>query len=77
MQVAIEFVSVLRMAEQVRSTSPVICGEEVFAPLKDLEVFRRFRVDVELNTIAWETGADLASEYLYEKVSEVSAPPRT
>ena len=40
---------------------------EVFEPLKDAAVFRRFRVDSELNTIAWETGADLAPEYLYEK----------
>ena len=46
---------------------------EVFAPLQDVEVFRRFRVDTELNTIAWDTGADLAPEYLNDRVSEVSA----
>ncbi len=42
---------------------------EVFEPLKDLSVFRRFQLDTELNTITWETGADLAPEYLYEKVA--------
>ncbi len=42
---------------------------EVFEPLKDASVFRRFRIDTELNTITWETGADLAPEYLYEKVA--------
>lgn len=42
---------------------------EVFEPLKDLSVFRRFRLDTDLNTIVWETGADLAPEYLYEKVA--------
>lgn len=39
---------------------------EVFAPLKDLETFKSFRVDDELSTIVWPTGADLAPEYLYQ-----------
>ena len=42
---------------------------EVFEPLKDHAVFREFRLDTELNTITWKTGADLAPEYLYEKVT--------
>ena len=42
---------------------------EVFEPLKDPAVFKRFRVDKELNTITWETGADLAPEYLYERTT--------
>lgn len=52
---------------------------EVFEPLKDLAVFKRFRVDTELNTISWETGADLAPEFLYEKAARpavaADAPP--
>ena len=40
---------------------------EVFEPLRDVSVFRRFRLDRELSTIAWETGADLAPEYIYQK----------
>lgn len=37
---------------------------EVFAPLKDLEYFKRFTI--KFNTIEWENGADFAPEYLYE-----------
>ncbi|MDZ7686950.1 MAG: DUF2442 domain-containing protein [Gammaproteobacteria bacterium] len=40
---------------------------EVFEPLRDLETFKSFRVDDELSTIVWPTGADLAPEYLYQR----------
>jgi hypothetical protein len=36
----------------------------VFAPLKDIDYFKRF--SIKFNTIEWENGADLAPEYLYE-----------
>lgn len=36
----------------------------VFAPLKDVEYFKRF--SIKFNTIEWENGADFAPEYLYE-----------
>ncbi len=39
---------------------------EVFAPLRDREVFKRFRVDPETETVVWENGADFAPEFLYE-----------
>lgn len=42
---------------------------EVFEPLKDVSKFREFRVDPELRTIVWPTGADLAPEYLYERAA--------
>ncbi len=42
---------------------------EVFEPLKDLNNFRAFKVDPELQTIVWPTGADLAPEFLYECVA--------
>ncbi len=42
---------------------------EVFEPLKDLKLFRKFRLNEELNTISWPTGADLAPEFLYEKIA--------
>jgi hypothetical protein len=41
---------------------------EVFGLLKDQQVFRRFRVDPELETVVWENGADLAPEFLYENM---------
>ena len=37
---------------------------EPIIQLKDPEKFRRFRVD--MDTVVWENGADLAPEYLYE-----------
>ena len=39
---------------------------EVFAPLKDLSQFQRFRVDPELQTVVWENGADITPEFLYD-----------
>ena len=42
---------------------------EVFEPLNKPEVFREFRLDKELNTVAWPSGADLAPEFLYEKAA--------
>lgn len=41
---------------------------EVFGPLKDPGVFKRFRVDPDLQTIVWENGADLAPEFLYDNM---------
>ncbi|MEI6069086.1 MAG: DUF2442 domain-containing protein [Methylococcaceae bacterium] len=37
----------------------------VFESLKNTQAFARFKVDTELETIAWENGADLAPEYIY------------
>ena len=40
---------------------------EVFDPLKDPALFRRFYVHPEFHTLSWPNGADLAPEFLYEK----------
>ncbi len=37
---------------------------EVFEPLKNIDVFKSFVLDLELNTLQWPTGADLAPELL-------------
>ena len=37
----------------------------VFEPLKDKALFSQFKVDRELDTLAWPNGADLAPEYIY------------
>jgi hypothetical protein len=41
---------------------------EVFEPLKDIALFKAFRVDSELETIVWPNEADLAPEFLREKL---------
>lgn len=41
---------------------------EVFEPLKDLKMFKSFRVDPDLETIVWSNGTDMAPEFLYEKM---------
>jgi len=46
---------------------------EVFEPLKDLGVFRRFEFDKELNTVTWPSGADFAPEFLYAKAAQQAA----
>lgn len=43
---------------------------EVFEPLKDPAAFASFSLHEELGTIVWPTGADLAPEFLYERVRE-------
>ena len=37
----------------------------VFESLKEPDVFRKLRVDKELQTIVWPNGTDLAPEYIY------------
>jgi len=46
----------------------------VFEPLKDVEYFRNLEV-AEYGTVAWPNGADIAPEFLYERV-RVVAPER-
>jgi hypothetical protein len=40
----------------------------LFEPLKDVNEFRKVRVEPDLSTIVWPNGADIAPEYLYELV---------
>ena len=45
----------------------------VFEPLRDPERFRRFEVSDVLRTITWENDADLAPEFLRDKMIEQAA----
>ena len=42
---------------------------EVFEPLKDLALFKSFKVDQELGTVVWPNGADFAPEFLYQSAA--------
>ena len=41
---------------------------EILEPLKDPAVFRTVSVHPEFHTLCWPNGADLAPEFLYEKI---------
>ncbi|HJU05029.1 MAG TPA: DUF2442 domain-containing protein [Nitrospiraceae bacterium] len=47
-------------------------GPELIGPmfelLRDLEQFKRFRVDSEFHTLVWPNGADFAPEFLHDNV---------
>ncbi len=46
---------------------PELWGE-VFEPLKDLEVFKQFRIHPEFHTLVWPNDADFAPEFLHDNV---------
>jgi len=43
----------------------------IFEPLKDLNYFRRFAVNTNIDTVAWLNNADFSPEFLYEIGMEV------
>ena len=46
----------------------------VFQRFKDIEFFRRFRVDPELGTLSWEGQVDIAPETLYAAATGSDLP---
>ncbi len=46
---------------------PELSGE-IFEPLKDISVFKKFFVDDEIHTLVWPNGADFSPEFLYENL---------
>jgi len=42
----------------------------ILAPLLDDAEFAKVRVDVDLGTIVWPNGADVAPELLYDRLTE-------
>jgi cell wall assembly regulator SMI1 len=51
--------------ERVADLAPELDGE-VFQPLKDVNYFRSFRVDSDLDTVVWDNGADFSPDFLYD-----------
>ena len=47
---------------------------EMSAPLKDVEKFKAFTLDPELDTIVWENGADFAPEFLHQRLLVAAQP---
>jgi Protein of unknown function (DUF2442) len=45
---------------------------EIFGPLKDVNLFKSFKVDPVIATIVWENGADLAPEFLHDNLKIVA-----
>ena len=41
---------------------------ELFEPLKDIATFKSFTIHPEFHTLCWPNGADIAPEFLYEKI---------
>ena len=39
---------------------------EVFEPLKDIQRFKRVRLNPDLDTVVWDNGADMSPDFLYE-----------
>jgi Protein of unknown function (DUF2442) len=54
---------------------PLLTGE-MFAPLRDRQLFGQVTVDPVLGTVVWPNGADLSPEFLYESRPGPVAHPR-
>ena len=50
----------------------------IFEPLKDLDFFKSFYVNYDIDTVAWPNNADFSPDFLYEigrEVGEQDASP--
>jgi hypothetical protein len=41
---------------------------EIFEPLKNISKFKKVKVDLDIQTLVWENAADIAPEFLYDKM---------
>ena len=59
-------------AERTIDFEPILLGP-LFGPLRDLRSFRQAKVDDDLGTIVWPTGADIDPGVLYDWPQHVDA----
>jgi hypothetical protein len=58
--------------EQVIDFEPILSGP-LFGPLRDLEIFNQVRLDSEIGTLIWPTGADIDPTVLHDWPDHVEA----
>lgn len=59
-------------SEQVINFEPILYGP-LFGPLRELEIFNRVKLDSDLGTLVWPTGADIDPNVLYDWPEQVEA----
>lgn len=73
-----DYVIHLRFADGAEGD--VDLGDELygalFEPLRDLDAFKPFTVHPEFHTVCWPNGADIAPEFLYEKIENTGTVTR-
>lgn len=59
-------------AERVIDFQPVLAGE-LYAPLRDVELFNRVKIDSEVHTLVWPNGADFDPATLHDWPEHLAA----
>ncbi len=59
-------------SEQIINFEPVLLGP-LFGPLRDLELFNQVRLEADLGTLVWPTGADIDPTVLHDWPQHVEA----
>ncbi len=48
---------------------------EVFEPLREISLFRTARLNMDIDTVVWDNGADMSPDFLYEVAEPVDSTP--
>ena len=59
-------------SEQTIDFQPVLAGE-LYGPLRDLEIFNRVKIDMEVHTLVWPNGADFDPATLHDWPEHINA----
>ncbi|MDI6816729.1 MAG: DUF2442 domain-containing protein [Actinomycetota bacterium] len=52
-------------SKKIVDLEPYLEGE-IFEPLKDIEYFKKVRLNRDVDTIVWDNGADMLPDFLYD-----------